>query len=214
MESRKSRRREHILSAAERLFQHYGFAKTTVADIARAAEVGVGTVYLEFNSKAAIASELSLRRYDCMLAAMREVASAEGSFADRLQHMFAVKLDWLTQFADAGPHGQELVRGACRATNLAHADFWDAQAALLGEFLHAGVLAGEFEIAEPLPTARVLLRVLQVVTSPPESNLVASSESNLVDSNYLESKAAMAQMRADITAAYQLLLHGLLRRKK
>lgn len=203
MDDRKAQRREHILHAAERLFQHYGFAKTTVADIARSAEVGVGTVYLEFNSKAAIASELSLRRYDCMLSAMREVAASEGCFADRLQRMFTVKLEWLARFSDAGPHGQELIRGACMATNRAHAGFRSAQEDLLGAFLQAGVDAGEFDIAEPQAAARIVLRVLYAVTSLPEQSPGEAS-----------SKGILEQIQLDTEMAYKLLLSGLLKRNK
>jgi AcrR family transcriptional regulator len=43
------------------LFKHYGFEKTTVADIAHAARIGVGSVYLEFDSKETVARELSKR---------------------------------------------------------------------------------------------------------------------------------------------------------
>lgn len=203
-----SQRREQILRAAEKLFQHYGFAKTTVADIAQAADVGVGTVYLEFKSKAAIASELSGRRYDCMLGSMRQVAASAGSYAERLQRMFTVKLQWLAQYADAGPHGQELIRGACGATNRAHAGFRHAQEELLREFLEHAVAAGEFEIADTRATARVLLRVLHTLTRPPESYQVDSlkppegtQKSNQVDS--------LKQIQADIATFSELALRGL-----
>jgi len=44
-------RRRVILDTAARLLRHYGPAKTTMADIARAADIAVGSVYLEFASK-------------------------------------------------------------------------------------------------------------------------------------------------------------------
>ena len=69
-------RRVLILQAAERLLGHYGLQKTTVADIAREAKIGVGTVYLEFNSKDAIISELSDAKYRHVLRAMRRAARA------------------------------------------------------------------------------------------------------------------------------------------
>ena len=207
----RPQRREHILNAAEKLFQHYGFAKTTVADIAQAADVGVGTVYLEFKSKAAIASELSGRRYDCMLGAMRQVAASEGSYAERLKCMFTVKLEWLAQYASAGPHGQELIRGACGATNRAHTGFRAAQEKLLHEFLKEAVAAGEFEIADVTATARVLLGILHALTRPSEG----SPEINQVDSveppeiNQVDS---VEQIQADIITFSDLVLRGLQKR--
>ena len=200
MDEQKSQRREHILGVAEKLFQHYGFAKTTVADIAREAQVGVGTVYLEFNSKAAIASELSMRRHDCVLSAMRQAAYSDGSFADRLLRMFSVKLERLAEFADSGPHGQELIRGACRATDKAHSGFREAQERLFAEFLQAGAAAGEFEKVEPRTTARVLLSVLHTLASPSNQGL---------DRAWVDET-----MRAEIGAACDLVLRGLLKRNE
>jgi AcrR family transcriptional regulator len=49
-ESRKFK----ILESAHKLFSHYGFEKTTIEDIAKEAELGKGTIYLEFDSKEAI----------------------------------------------------------------------------------------------------------------------------------------------------------------
>ena len=42
-ESRKFK----ILESAHKLFSHYGFEKTTIEDIAKEAELGKGTIYLE-----------------------------------------------------------------------------------------------------------------------------------------------------------------------
>ena len=56
-------RREKLLEVADRLFRHYGPQKTTMADVAREAGIGVGTVDLEFPSKAALVLALSPRRY-------------------------------------------------------------------------------------------------------------------------------------------------------
>lgn len=51
-------KREQILSVAAELFSRQGYHTTTVADIARQADVAQGTVYLYFDSKKAIFSAL------------------------------------------------------------------------------------------------------------------------------------------------------------
>src|SRR5450631_3638818 len=71
-----SRRRACILDAADRLLRHYGLGKTTVADVAREAGVGVGTVYLEFPSKEVLVEEISRARYHAVLCRMKEAAAA------------------------------------------------------------------------------------------------------------------------------------------
>ncbi|WP_260462593.1 TetR/AcrR family transcriptional regulator [Streptomyces sp. TRM72054] len=55
----KARRtRQRMLEAATRLFTERGWTRTTVEDVARAAEVGVQTVYFTFGTKRALLKEV------------------------------------------------------------------------------------------------------------------------------------------------------------
>lgn len=53
-------KREAIIEAARNLFAKQGYEETTIAEIARAAGVGVGTVYLYFENKRQILIEVSV----------------------------------------------------------------------------------------------------------------------------------------------------------
>ncbi len=53
-------KREAIIEAARTLFAKQGYEETTIAEIARAAGVGVGTVYLYFENKRHILVEVSV----------------------------------------------------------------------------------------------------------------------------------------------------------
>lgn len=53
-----------ILDAAAELFGHYGYDKTTVSDIARAAGISKGAIYLHFASKEALLEALILREME------------------------------------------------------------------------------------------------------------------------------------------------------
>jgi|GEM_PF-993274 len=55
---RDPQRRARILGAAARLISHYGYSKTTIEDIARAAGVSKGAVYLHWPSKVELFDEL------------------------------------------------------------------------------------------------------------------------------------------------------------
>ncbi|MCG8420249.1 MAG: TetR/AcrR family transcriptional regulator [Proteobacteria bacterium] len=155
---RDSRRRKQILHAAERLLKHYGFGKTTVADIAREANVGVGTVYLEFPSKNAIVAELSVQRYQCVLDAMRSAAQGQGSVADRLCAMFEARITRMAAFASEGQHGRDLLRCLCPATQEAEATFRADEEHLVAEFLTRALHKGQLAVAEPVEIARILLK--------------------------------------------------------
>ncbi len=60
-DSRQRDRETRILDAAARLFARYGYDKTTVDDIAAAADISKGAVYLHFKSKEALMEALILR---------------------------------------------------------------------------------------------------------------------------------------------------------
>ena len=53
-ELRKAQTRDRIIAAAHRLFQQEGYAATSMEDIASAADVAIRTIYLHFDSKAAV----------------------------------------------------------------------------------------------------------------------------------------------------------------
>ena len=204
-----SPRRAEILRAAERLLEHYGFGKTTVADIAREAQVGVGTVYLEFPSKGAIVAELSVQRYRCVLDAMREASAGqsrgkragknsgeEPDAVTRLQAMLDVRVKKLASFARKGQHGGDLIRcGACPGTEAAHQRFRDAEETLIAEFLERAVKDGELATSEPRAVARVLQRLY-------DSYSTALSRTD-----------SSAAVRRELTVAHDLVIRGLLPRR-
>ena len=59
--SNNPEREQRILDAAADLFVHYGYDKTTVSDIARAAGVSKGAIYLHFESKDTLFEALLMR---------------------------------------------------------------------------------------------------------------------------------------------------------
>lgn len=191
-----SERRARILAATERLLRRYGPAKTTVADIAREAEIAVGAVYLEFASKDAIVEELSHEQHRAVIAAMRR-AAAEGDrpFCDRLRAVFDARARSFLSLADGGAHACDLVHCQSRAVKAAHARFLDEERALLCDLLARGARAGELHVEEPEVVARALLRAYASF-SPPW----------LFEGPREEVEAALA-------AVHQIVLYGLVRRE-
>jgi AcrR family transcriptional regulator len=190
-----SKRRKKILCAAERLLKHYGFGKTTVADIAREAGVGVGTVYLEFPSKEAIVAELSTVRHGTVLEAMRAAAGGRGSHAHRLSRMLEARVERLLKVAREGQHGFDLVRCVCPAVGEVHQEFREQEVALLSDFLSAAQKAGEFSLRNPAVTARVLIRICDTFAPRPDDR-----------------RPDLKQIQQELEVLCRLLLDGLVAR--
>ena len=72
-------KRERILAAATRVFARHGFFNAQVADVARAADVAAGTVYLYFESKDDLLISIFERT---MASAIEEGRSALNGIAD------------------------------------------------------------------------------------------------------------------------------------
>ncbi|MCZ7678240.1 MAG: succinylglutamate desuccinylase/aspartoacylase family protein, partial [Sandaracinaceae bacterium] len=158
-------RRQAILSAASRLFRHYGPFKTTVADIAREAGVGVGTVYLEFRSKDAILAALSRARHEHVLAAV-ERAWADGRPAhERLERALAARLEAFLGCRSEGAHGRTS-SCACPAVEDAHRAFVEAEHALFARFLREAMSRDELAVRDPDGDARGLLLAYRAFEPP------------------------------------------------
>ena len=159
-------RRDQILEAAGRLLNHYGPGKTTIADIAREAGVGVGTVYLEFESKEAIVEALSSSQHKAVLAQMRKAAESDGAFADRLRAVLDARVHALFGLCAGGAHARDLIHCVSPAVKAAEARFREEEQTLLVSLFREAARTGEFDVAKPERTARAVL-LAYVSFSPP-----------------------------------------------
>lgn len=97
----RSGKRERLVDAAVRVFYERGVERTTIADIARAAEVPVGNVYYYFKTKEQFVRaviDAHARRLDELIAGLAPLPGP----ADRLKAMVA---GWVDQRDEAARFG-------------------------------------------------------------------------------------------------------------
>ncbi len=102
-------RRDAILDAAYEVFIAYGFRKTSMDDIARAAGISRPALYLGFRNKVDIFRALSLRMMEACTGAARLSFEGDAPFEARLAAAFEVSLFDLLRKVNATPHGIELM---------------------------------------------------------------------------------------------------------
>jgi AcrR family transcriptional regulator len=78
-EVEEAARREHILSVSEQLFAERGLLDTSVADIAREAEFGVGTLYKYFKDKNTLIQSLLESRLGAHFNEMDSILAGQGT---------------------------------------------------------------------------------------------------------------------------------------
>jgi len=96
---RKAETRERLLDAASALFAERGFEGTRPQDIARAADVAVGTFYVHFADRRAAFRAFTARAADELMTLARARAREGDSFEERL----AVYLDTLLDYSARKP---------------------------------------------------------------------------------------------------------------
>jgi AcrR family transcriptional regulator len=80
--------RDQIVEAANECFARYGYAKTTVADLAREIGFSKAYIYRFFESKQAIGEAICGSRLQHIVAETRQTVDEGGSAAERFRRMF------------------------------------------------------------------------------------------------------------------------------
>jgi len=155
-------RHEQILDAAIKVFGEKGFEGASVADIAEAAKIGKGTVYLYFKSKeeifSAILSERSLLSW-FVDQVMTEDVSLEGMLTDIARHFLQSMPDYLPVIRlvlsdghRSPAHAEQLYRDVILKGNK-----------MLAAFLAAQAEAGRIrQLDNPFLTARAFMGMLMI----------------------------------------------------
>jgi AcrR family transcriptional regulator len=93
-------RRQDILQAAQRLFWNQGYAGTSIPQIARAAELAPGTIYLYFSSKEALYVELLLEGYDILRRRLVVEAQHPSPPREKAERLLDVFLGFARQYPE------------------------------------------------------------------------------------------------------------------
>ena len=153
-ERQKTARRDAILAAARKVFAHKGFDGSTIADIARAAGVASGTVYLYFPSKTDLFAALNARLFQVINEAILETEAppdVRGGTTARIHAVFEAcsrHRDLLRLvFLNPDPRTEA-------ARRMRHAD--EERLRPLVELLRDGMQAGAVRQGDPVLLARIV----------------------------------------------------------
>lgn len=92
-EREKQRRREEILAAARELFYEKGYQLTTVEEIAEAAEISKGTVYLYFGSKDELYVSVILEGFGELEKRLVSAVESGASVIEKITVIFSIFID-------------------------------------------------------------------------------------------------------------------------
>jgi len=143
-EERRAERREAILRGAVRVFAERGFFYATIAEIARAAEVAEGTIYLYFKSK----DDLLLTIFDERMAQLCTTARAaiDGvtSASEALRRVVVLQLQAVTESPSLAAVLIMELRQSAAFVRDAEKPRLTEYLNLLGDIIRQGQQSGEF----------------------------------------------------------------------
>ena len=160
-------RRAQIVEAADSYFRHYGYNKTTVADLAKAIGLSTAYIYKFFDSKQAIGEAICARCLATISEELKKIAHEKASATDRLRRMYmSVAKESVRRFF----HDRRLHD----IVNIAREEQWQVGlkhlATVLDVILHVvaeGRSSGEFEDESSLmKTSNAVAQTFLLVSHP------------------------------------------------
>lgn len=144
-----SETRTRILDAAEGLFRHYGFDKTTVADMARELGMSPANVYRFFGSKLEIVEAIAVRMFEERHRFNLAILEGEGTPVERLRR-FLVENHRLSVETWTGERKVHDIVEVAMTQNWSAIEHHLGQIAdVIEALIRQGNAAGDFTVADP-----------------------------------------------------------------
>lgn len=138
-------KRETIIDAAFDLFRHYGYRRTSMEDIARAAGVAKGTLYLYFASKEELFEAIARMLAARMLEAVQEAAARDLPLEEQFLGVLDAKLGSVWRWIYSSPHAAELLDPQHQLPDDVFADVDATFRSVMTKLVRKGMDSGELD---------------------------------------------------------------------
>lgn len=160
-------RRDQIIAAANEHFRHYGYNKTTIADLADAIGLSKAYIYKFFESKKAIGEAICALQHDSLRAILQAIVDDETSASDRLRRIFVAlaRNTVALFFHDRKMH--DIVYSSVEEEWTPAKDFRAWLRGMVERLIREGRDSGDFERKTPIDeTCHAIMLVLQSIHHP------------------------------------------------
>lgn len=149
--------RQKIVEAARERFAHYGYGKTTMAEVAGDCNMSPGNLYRYFPGKLDIAEVIARDLFEHTLDALRALARrADLTAAERLKAVLHKLLEVTYHSARTTPRLHAMVQEVIRERPAFAQEYVESHGAILAGILAAGKETGELAITDPAQSAKCL----------------------------------------------------------
>jgi AcrR family transcriptional regulator len=189
----KANTRDRILQAAMNRIKHYGYGKTTMAEIAADCDMSPGNIYRFFEAKIDIAEAMARDHYAEMQSQLGAVARKKDWPADRrLREMFHMRMRDNYQMFEQSAKILEVAEVLAKERPLFMNELIAQERVTLTAVIEEGVAAGLFQVDDPQFSAE-MLQAATIKFSLPQ----------------LFSKLTMPKLEREFDGVMNLVLNGL-----
>jgi AcrR family transcriptional regulator len=146
--------RVRIVSEAERLFRHYGYTKTTVADIAGACAMSPANVYRFFSSKSEINNAICCSIMSAQEVRLGEIAGMDAPAPERLRALIEAIAQNTAEMLSHDKNVHEMVAVAMEENWSAIRQHLGIVQAMIVSIVASGIEKGEFRRQDPGQVSR------------------------------------------------------------
>ena len=158
--------RIRILTEAERLFRHYGYSKTTVADIADACRMSPANVYRFFASRSQITEAICKHIISDLEMRLRKIAAEDAPASERLTDFIRLIASHTLEVLIDQKKVHEMVVVAMEENWDAIKLHIEATAAIIAAIIVSGIESGEFRHQDVSTAARCVCASIAALKHP------------------------------------------------
>lgn len=157
--------RDQIIAIAQKIFEHYGYKKTTIGDIAKTLKIGKSSIYYYFKSKeeiyiAVLETEANQLKKE-VLAAVEKATHPEA----KLRAYFETRMLLLKNLHNLNSYIQNNFLPDEHIAKLRNT-YDTIEVSILHDILLGGIKNGNFKIKNPQLTAVLLLTIIKGLELP------------------------------------------------
>lgn len=151
---------DRILESALPVFCQYGYKKTSMQDIATAAEMSRAALYLRFTSKDDVFRAGSIRAHGQSMLAVEAALAAQGDVFERIQAALTAFFSGLMAEINSSPHGSELFDASMNLVGDVVQGTRQSLVSLLAESLQQAARTGEIQFSNTQAASEDLATLL------------------------------------------------------
>ncbi|MEK0168653.1 MULTISPECIES: TetR/AcrR family transcriptional regulator [Pseudescherichia] len=142
--------REQIVQAATEYFGHYGYEKTTVADLAKSIGFSKAYIYKFFNSKQAIGEVICTNRLRMIMDIVEANIAGSTSSSEKLRVLFRAVIDASSDLFFYDRKLYDIAAAASVEQWSSAVNYTNKLKKIVADIINEGRLNGEFERRSPL----------------------------------------------------------------